>query len=339
MLNIFQAVPSKVKTILSSSQDTVSFNGAANTDDTVKFIIDTATPGYFATRYYDTYSAAGWSNSPLIDGNLLANQAIEDAVQTTSSILARYEVENEVKTNLILVNGRPESISVPTLTRSLPAPTGIDISSLVSSKMLSPYTPYTVNTRITKASANDLAKANTPYPEWITQRYLQLPTSLPRSIKSLSQQLTISFGRQLSEYEKVEAIEKYLQNFTYNINGTANLYLALNLPPVCLGSTSTSGTVAIWDSVMVHSPCPALYSNFQGGHCLTHVGTEGRLVSATPCWPASLGASAREPLVDLLDHGFKGLQFTLAEALSGLKFLEILLLELVLGIPANLRVP
>jgi hypothetical protein len=43
-----------------------------------------------------------------------------------------------------------------------------------------------------------------------------------------------------------------------------------------LGSTSTSGTVAIWDSVMVRLPCPALYTNFQGGHCLTHVGTEGR---------------------------------------------------------------
>ena len=37
-LNIFQAIPSKVKTILSSTQETVSFGGAPDLGDTVRFI-------------------------------------------------------------------------------------------------------------------------------------------------------------------------------------------------------------------------------------------------------------------------------------------------------------
>ncbi len=218
-LNIFQAVPSKFKTILSSTQETVGFTGAPDLGDTVRFKIDGVGPGYFATRYYDIYSATGWSSSPLTDGTLASNQAIGDAVQTSKSILVHYNVENEVKTDLILLNGQPDSISVVSLIRSLPAPAGLDLSSLVCAKVLSPYTPYTVSTRITTATANDLAKSNSPYPEWITQRYLQLPSNLPRSVKTLSQQLTISVGGQLTEYEKVVAIENYLQHFAYDIDG------------------------------------------------------------------------------------------------------------------------
>jgi hypothetical protein len=42
-----------------------------------------------------------------------------------------------------------------------------------------------------------------------------------------------------------------------------------------LGSTSTSGMISVCAWVIVRLLCSALYSNFQGGHCLTHVGTEG----------------------------------------------------------------
>jgi hypothetical protein len=46
-----------------------------------------------------------------------------------------------------------------------------------------------------------------------------------------------------------------------------------------LGSTSTSGMISVCAWVIVQLLCSALYSNFQGGHCLTHVGTEG--------WPSA----------------------------------------------------
>ena len=52
-------------------------------------------------------------------------------------------------------------------------------------------------------------------------------------------------------------------------------YLALNCRRRALGSTSTSGMVSVCVWVIVRLLCSALYSNFQGGHCLTHVGTEG----------------------------------------------------------------
>ena len=222
-LNIFEAVPSKIKTILSSGQETVSFGLAPDLGDTVRFKITTAMPGYFATRYYDTYSASGWSSSPLTDTSITANLPIEDAFDASKAAVTTYVVENEVKTDLILVNGRVDTLSISAIAHSLQAPTGIDLSSLTSAKLLSPYTPYTVVTRINKATPDDLAKANTVYPEWIMQRYLQLPTNLPRSVRTLSQQLTrgITPGTTGSTtYNKVVAIENYLQNFAYDVDGS-----------------------------------------------------------------------------------------------------------------------
>ncbi|PPD58518.1 DUF4129 domain-containing transglutaminase family protein [Dehalogenimonas etheniformans] len=221
--NVFEAVPSKVKTILSSTQETVSFGESPDLGDTVRFIITPAMPGYFATRYYDTYSAGGWSNSPLNETSIPANQSLGEAVPPLKAATVHYKVESEVKTDIILVNGRPETLDISTLAKSLPAMSGIDISSLAATKILSAYSSYAVVSQIQVAIVADLLKANSSYPEWITQRYLQLPANLPRSVKTLAQQLTRGIPSSTtgtSTYNKVVAIENYLLNFKYEIDGT-----------------------------------------------------------------------------------------------------------------------
>ena len=50
------------------------------------------------------------------------------------------------------------------------------------------------------------------------------------------------------------------------------LYLALNCRRCAFGSTSTSGTISVCVWVILRPLCSALYTNFQGGNCLTHVG-------------------------------------------------------------------
>ena len=221
--NIFQAVPSKVKTILSSNQETVNFGVAPDLGDTVRFKVSPAMTGYFATRYYDTYSAGGWSSSPLTDATLAANQAVGEAIPPLKATTVHYKVETDVKTDIILINGRPTSIDISTIAGSLPAPTGADISSLVSARMLSAYSSYSVISQISVATVADLLKANNSYPDWISARYLQLPATLPRSVKTLAQQLTRGIPSSTTgtdTYNKVVAIENYLQNFKYDIDGS-----------------------------------------------------------------------------------------------------------------------
>jgi transglutaminase-like putative cysteine protease len=226
-MNIFSSVPSKVKTVRSSGQESVSFQGAVDQSNDIRFIVGSTTQGYFRTRYYDLYSAAGWSNSSLADTGLASGQTIADASPLSKATIIKYEIENAVKTDLILINGQGASLSIPVTVRSLPAPTGTDIMALISPKLLNPYQPYTVTAYLPAVTAEDLMKSGADYPDWIKDRYLQLPAGLPRSVTQFSRLLTrgLVYGGQDivvadSAYAKVLAIKTYLQGLTYNINGT-----------------------------------------------------------------------------------------------------------------------
>ena len=215
-LNIFSAVPSKLKTVRSSGQEAVSFSAIPDQSEAVRFIISPGTPGYFRTRYYDTYSPAGWTNSPLSNKELAPGQTITDASPLSRAVAIQYEVENAVKTDLILINGQPGSLSIPAVARSLTAPGGNDIMALISPRLLTPYQPYSVIAYLPAVTADDLLKSQSVYPEWITQRYLQLPGNLPPSVAQLSRQLTRGYN---SGYAKVLAIKRYLQGLGYNAIG------------------------------------------------------------------------------------------------------------------------
>ncbi|KTB48100.1 DUF4129 domain-containing transglutaminase family protein [Dehalogenimonas alkenigignens] len=217
-LNIFSAVPSKVKTVRSSNQDSVSFSAAPDQSDAIRFIIDFPTSGYFTTRYYDTYSAAGWTVSQSAATEITPNQPIIGAAPPARSIAISYQVENQVKTDLILVNGYPLSVSIPVLSRSLLSPEGNDIMTLISPRLLAVYQTYQVTGRLPAVTAAELALAAGKYPDWIAERYLQLPSNLPRSVSQLSRFLTRD---KVTAYEKVMAVKEYLGSFSYEISGTA----------------------------------------------------------------------------------------------------------------------
>jgi hypothetical protein len=215
-LNIFSAVPSKVKTVRSSGQEAVSFSAIPDQSDAIRFIINSPTPGYFQTRNYDIYTSSGWSNGPLTNREIASGQAVSDAVLPSKTVTIRYEVENAIKTDLILVNGQAVSFSIPVVARSLPGTSSGDIMAIVSPRLLTTYQPYTVTAYLPTVTADDLFKSQDEYSQWLTQRYLQLPGSLPPSIPQLSQQLTRGYN---SSYAKVLIIKRYLQNLAYDING------------------------------------------------------------------------------------------------------------------------
>ncbi len=216
-LNIFSAVPSKVKTVRSSGQEAVSFNAIPDQSDAIRFIVNSPTAGYFQTRNYDIYTASGWSNGPLTNREIASGQAVSDGVMPSKTVIVRYEVENAIKTDLILVNGQAVSFSIPVVARSLPGTSSGDIMAIVSPRLLTTYQPYTVTAYLPTVTADDLYKSKDEYPQWITQRYLQLPGTLPPSVTQLSRQLTRGYN---SSYAKVLVIKRYLQNLGYDINGT-----------------------------------------------------------------------------------------------------------------------
>jgi transglutaminase-like putative cysteine protease len=74
---------------------------------------------------------------------------------------------------------------------------------------------YSVRASISTATGQDLRRAGTSYPQYITDRYLQLPPNFPPRIRQLAQELTRGLT---NNYDKAKAIEAYLQQFPYDTN-------------------------------------------------------------------------------------------------------------------------
>ncbi|GBD11763.1 Protein-glutamine gamma-glutamyltransferase [bacterium HR23] len=99
------------------------------------------------------------------------------------------------------------------VTRRHPAPP--DIVALRARDRLSAGFKYQVNSAVSIATEEDLRQAGTDYPSWVTDRYLQLPDTLPTRVRELAEQLTRDAP---NPYDKALAVQEYLRaSYTYSL--------------------------------------------------------------------------------------------------------------------------
>ncbi|MFN3974391.1 MAG: DUF4129 domain-containing transglutaminase family protein [Dehalococcoidia bacterium] len=98
------------------------------------------------------------------------------------------------------------------VTRRHPSPP--DILAVQSKDRLSAGFRYQITSAVSIATEDDLRQAGTDYPSWITDRYLQLPDTLPARVRELAQQLTKDAD---NPYDKAVAIQDYLHTYTYTL--------------------------------------------------------------------------------------------------------------------------
>ena len=73
---------------------------------------------------------------------------------------------------------------------------------------------YTAVSSVPFVTETELRSAGTSYPEWISQRYLQLPEEVPDRVRSLAYDLT---AVQPTPYDQALAIEAYLRTISYTL--------------------------------------------------------------------------------------------------------------------------
>ncbi len=91
----------------------------------------------------------------------------------------------------------------------------VDLTALYASSPLQIGQKYSVVSAVSEAPPEKLRGAGRDYPSWVTERYLQLPPSLPERVRELSQRLTEPAN---NPYDTALAIEGYLRGFTYATN-------------------------------------------------------------------------------------------------------------------------
>ena len=93
----------------------------------------------------------------------------------------------------------------------------IDLLSIQSETSLGSGTTYTVRSSISRTTIEKLRSSGENYPQYISERYFQVPDSITARTRDLARQITVN---QPTQYDKVLAITNYLRN---NISYTDTL--------------------------------------------------------------------------------------------------------------------
>lgn len=173
---------------------------------------------YWQAISYDTYEDGRWTASDVggealvhypDDGDLdvpptLAREVITQTVvnylPNSSFIYAAPEVLNTDKQ--MLVDG------------SFDEQGNLLVTSLRSRFVLRQGDNYKVTSQVSMADASSLRNASTEYPQWVTDRFLQLPATVTPETVDLARELTIGYD---APFDKAVAIRDYLRNaIAYN---------------------------------------------------------------------------------------------------------------------------
>jgi len=91
---------------------------------------------------------------------------------------------------------------------------------------------FSIQTFVSTATDEQLNEAGVDYPTWVTDRYLQLPTSLPAEVWRLAAKI-VSDAHAITPFEKAEAVKEFLRSQEYSLeilgpeHGTDGIYYFL----------------------------------------------------------------------------------------------------------------
>ena len=169
---------------------------------------------------YDEYTPAGWKAGPRVPGDLGASGLVGGDAADKSPYKDRKDVPVSVVVDTpedaLLTIGEPLSSNVDARADVINSSQGEDIGALRAKHSLKTGDTYTVTGSVSQASVESLEKAGAAYPDWVKERYLQLPAEFPQRDRELA--ATMAAGK-TNPYDQASAIQDALRQFpdTYDI--------------------------------------------------------------------------------------------------------------------------
>lgn len=216
LVRLFHNVNSGKGAPLHSFGSTLPIKGNVKLGSRVLYEVNSPQPGLVRATSYDFYTGTGWKTtgrlSKRVDGADLAEIPPDAVYKMRSVTILNVTVREDEST--ILTAGTPVGSNVDTYVET-PKSTAGDIEQLRSQRSLGNGDTYNAIGSESSASADDLRAAGTEYPQWVTDRYLQLPRDLPARVAEESRRVA---GSAASPYDRAAAIEGYLRTFPYNLD-------------------------------------------------------------------------------------------------------------------------
>jgi transglutaminase-like putative cysteine protease len=198
---------------------TLAPRGAFDLGDTPVLEVRANGPVYLRATTADRYAGQAITSTETTSSELNANTDLlpQDLIPQGRGLLTAQVKVLASRTAVAFAPDAPLRFSQPTTvdTRGDPA----DIATVRLDAPLQQGQDYTVVSAVSIATIQDLRAAGENYPDWVRQRYLQLPRSLPRRVIETAHTMTLGAA---SPFDKAAAIETALRDtYTYSTHVAA----------------------------------------------------------------------------------------------------------------------
>src|SRR3989441_3659492 len=194
--------PSRLRGV--SFSDSIRLGQAPNLGDRVVMTVEAGSGHFWRAVTYDFYTGAGWRTTE-------SDKADKITLPTADRELyqARFDIVVP-HSNILFAANEPQKVDVPYQFYA-----GQDRSystSLLALNRSRAAGTYTVTSYISVADKQSLRRAQAISPEYIRQKYLQLPSTMPQRVKGLAHKLLDDVP---NAYDRAEALETFLRSPPY----------------------------------------------------------------------------------------------------------------------------
>jgi transglutaminase-like putative cysteine protease len=162
---------------------------------------------YWRSLTYDRYFGQGWSTSDMEIAQYEAGALfVEPEVPNTRLLRQRVQFIGELA-GVVYVDGQFVSVDKDYEVAWRPPN---EVFAVTTEDRV-----YRADSLIPVYTVEGLQSAGTDYPDWLLERYLQLPDSTPERVRILARDLTAT---QPTPYDRAVAIETYLREFPYTLD-------------------------------------------------------------------------------------------------------------------------
>ncbi len=223
---LFNSIDAKREVPLHSLGATLPLQGKVTLSDRVVAEVDFGDQSNqgrnLVAMRYDEYTAAGWKRGNSEPGTIGPNGvATADAPPVDKDV---YKERKDITANVVVDSpngvllsiGQPLQSSIDGRADVVNLGTVADIRAIHPKKDLKRGDQYSTVGSISVAPEEQLRAASSDYPDYIKQRYLQLPAELPQEVRDLAAKQTAGAA---NAYDKARALEEFLRQFpnTYDI--------------------------------------------------------------------------------------------------------------------------
>jgi len=217
---LFNGLPSRrsYRTITYGAE--TKFSGNPNLTDDLLFTVRGTRGTYWRARTYTDYIGTGWETGDAEFGPFTSG----DGLPYEWRVLGEHEFKVSAATDTFFTAGLPLSFD-----EGAEALVWFDAPWDVLQVRYSEgrdFFPTRTNLNYVSigiestATYSQLRLAEGEYPEWVTDRYLQLPDSFPQRVRQLAEDLTAELDNPL---DKIEALRDHVISLPYNLD--------INAPP------------------------------------------------------------------------------------------------------------